>query len=134
MKKDIIIPKVEGVSMAVVRKINELGGEEWYVYLINENPYLLENVIISSRGYGEIAGEKRETSILRHVLGDLAADSSIMVEPIDPAVFPLNNEYWLSYYRGSEIYDKRFTFVPDSIVVQNLIPISSLKMSGVLHE
>jgi len=35
----------------------------------------------------------------------------MLIEPIDPNVLHLNNEYWVSYYIGSQIYDKRFVFV-----------------------
>jgi hypothetical protein len=134
MKKDILFPQVEGVSLAVIRKLNELNVPEWYVYFMNKNDYELENVIISSRGYGEIDGEKRESSILRHAFGTIDAQSYVLIEPIDPSVFPLNNEYWVSYYVNNNIYDKRFTFVPDSIVEQNLVKINFLNMEGILHD
>jgi hypothetical protein len=39
----------------------------------------------------------------------------------------------VSYYRGSQIFDKKFIFVPDSIVPANLIPIALLGREGVLH-
>jgi hypothetical protein len=134
MRKDIIMPTVEGVYVAVVRKFNENKIAEWYVYLINDNTYPLENLIISSRGYGEIEGEQRQTSVLRHAFGTIAAQSQVLVEPIDSSVFPLYNEYWVSYYKGMDIYDKRFTFVPESIIEDNLVSIKQLNMLGILHE
>ena len=54
MRKDIQPPKVEGVAMAVVREADEEGEQAWYVYLINQNDVVLENVLVSSRGYGEL--------------------------------------------------------------------------------
>ena len=53
MRKDIHIPKVEDVSMAVVK---ETGGEnpEWGVYLINQKAVDIDNIIIASKGYGVI--------------------------------------------------------------------------------
>lgn len=134
MKKDIVFPTVEGIAIAIVRKINEINQSEWYVYFINQNEFALETLIVNSRGYGEIAGDQRQTSVLRHAFGSVEANSFILIEPIDPALFVLNNEYWVSYYIGDQIYDKRFTFVPDSIVEENLIKISTLNMEGVLHE
>ena len=59
--------------------------------------------------------------------------SSTLIEPIDPTVFHLNNEYWLSYYVGAQIFDKRFLFVPDSIREENISFIKELNMEGVLH-
>jgi len=134
MKKDIVFPTVEGIAVAIVRNINEVNQAEWYVYFVNQNEYALETLIVSSRGYGEIAGEQRQTSILRHAFGAVEPNSYVLIEPIDPALFVLNNEYWVSYYVGDQIYDKRFTFVPDSIVEENLIKINTLNMEGVLHE
>jgi hypothetical protein len=134
MRKDIIMPTVEGVYVAVVRKFNENKIAEWYVYLINDNTFPLENLIVSSRGYGEIEGEQRQTSVLRHAFGTIAAQSQVLVEPIDSSVFPLYNEYWVSYYIGMDIYDKRFTFVPESIIEDNLITIKQLNVLGILHE
>jgi hypothetical protein len=51
-----------------------------------------------------------------------------------PDVFHLNNEFWVSYFIGKQIYDKKFIFVPDSIIEDNLIQISPLGLEGVLHE
>jgi hypothetical protein len=57
-----------------------------------------------------------------------------MVETIDPAVFHLFNEFWVSYYIGDTIYDKKFIFVPGSITESNLSYIPQLDMKGILHE
>jgi hypothetical protein len=59
--------------------------------------------------------------------------SAVLIEPIDSAVFHLNNEYWVSYYIGSQIYDKKFVFVPDTICDENLTFIKILEREGVLH-
>lgn len=134
MKKDIQFPKVEGISIAVIRKINELQHAEWQVVLLNNNSVFLENVIVVSRGYGEIDGEYRQSSVLRHIFERIEANTNVIIEPIDPTVFVLNNEYWVSYYIGNEIFDKRFIFVPETITEQNLIKIPNLGLMGVLHE
>ena len=56
-----------------------------------------------------------------------------VVEPIDPQVFEMTNEYWVSYYIGKEILDKKFTFVEGSIREENMILIETLNKKGVLH-
>lgn len=88
--------------------------------------------MITSKGYGEIDGKQVKTSLLRHSIGDLAATSYKSIEAIDPAIFGLTNEYWLSYYIGSEIYDKKFIFLPESIVDTNFIKIPILNKPGVM--
>lgn len=133
MKKDIQFFPVEGVNLAVVKRPGELKQPEWYVYLINRNPSALQNVMITSRGYGQKDGEEQKTSTLRHAFPSVGAGSSVLIEPIHPEVFHLNNEYWVSYYIGSQVYDKKYVFVPDSILEQNLSFIEELGLEGVLH-
>jgi hypothetical protein len=133
MIKDIKIPEVKNVTLAVARKRQEGESDEWKVYLINSNDFAIENTLVASKGYGEKNGEEQRTTILRHFLDTISAHSATLIEPIDPALFHLNNEYWVSYYVGSEIFDKRFVFVPDSIREDNIFYIQELEMEGVLH-
>jgi hypothetical protein len=133
MIKDIEIPEVKNVTLAVARSKDILGKDEWRVYLINNNEHPLDNTLVASQGYGEKNGEKQTTSVLRHFLETVPPHSSALIEPIDPAVFHLNNEYWVSYYIGSQIFDKRFVFVPDTICEENISFIKELEMEGILH-
>jgi hypothetical protein len=133
MKKDIEIPEVKNVTIAVAREKNLLNQEEWKVYLINKNQFPIENTLVASNGYGEKEGQEQRTSTLRHFLETVPAEGVAMIEPIDSKLFHLNNEYWVSYYIGSQIYDRRFVFVPDSICEENLTFIKELDKEGVLH-
>lgn len=133
MIKDINIPEVKNVTLAVARTKSILQQDEWRVYLINNNPYPLENTLVASQGYGEKEGEKQKTSTLRHFLETVPPQSVALIEPIDSGVFHLNNEYWVSYYIDKQIFDKRFVFVPDAICEENLSFIKELDMEGVLH-
>lgn len=133
MKKDIELPEVKNVTLAVVREKNILNQDEWKVFIINNNTYPLENTLVASQGYGEKEGEKQKTSTLRHFLETVPAEGFAMVEPIDSALFHLNNEYWVSYYVGSQIFDRKFVFVPESICPENLTFIKQLNLEGVLH-
>jgi hypothetical protein len=133
MIKDIEIPEVKNVTLAVARKKAAGEEDEWMVYLINNNEHAIDNTLVASKGYGEKDGEQQKTSTLRHFLETVAPNSAALVEPIDPAVFHLNNEYWVSYYIDKQIFDKRFVFVPDSICEENLSFIKELDMEGVLH-
>lgn len=133
MKKDIDIPEVKNVTLAVVREKNILNQDEWKVFIINNNTHPIENTLVASQGYGEKEGEQQRTSTLRHFLETVPAEGFAIVEPIDPGLFHLNNEYWVSYYVGTQIYDRRFVFVPDSVCEENLTFIKQLGMEGVLH-
>ena len=133
MIKDIQLPTVKNVTLAIAREKNNLLQYEWKVYLINNNNVPIENTLVASTGYGEKDGEKQKTSTLRHFLQTVPANSTAVVEPIDAGVFHLNNEYWVSYYIGKELFDKRFVFVPDAICEENLTFIKELDREGVLH-
>jgi hypothetical protein len=132
MRKDIHPPKVEGVAMAVVREPDEEGEEAWYVYVINQNEHPLENVLVSSRGYGEMEGEARKTSEMRHFLGKLDPHSWARIERIVEDVFPLSNQYWLSFYIGRELLDKKYIFLAGSIDERNFTHLPLMNMRGVM--
>ena len=59
MKKDIEIPKVEGVYVAIVNEYNDIyKTQDWNAYIINTKEVDLEMVLIVSTGYSD---EKIET-------------------------------------------------------------------------
>ncbi|MDI9868450.1 MULTISPECIES: hypothetical protein [Flectobacillus] len=135
MKKDIIHPTVDGVKVAVARRQDELGNVLWDVYLINRLKNPIDTVFVTSSGYGvDVDGNKIKTASLRYFFKEVAGEEIVKIEPISPEVFHINNEYWVSYYIGNQIFDKKFIFVPESIREENLIPIAQLGLEGVLHE
>lgn len=135
MKKDIPFLPVEGIQVAIVRTINELNAEEWHVTLINRNEQPITNVFVTSKGYGSLeTNADQKTSMLRHFFQEVPSGGHIVVEPIMPELFHLTNEYWVSYFIENQVYDKKFIFVPDSIVPDHLIEIKPLGLVGVLHE
>ena len=118
--------------MAIAKEETK-NGIEWGVYIINLNLIELKTVMITSKGYGELDGEMRKTSTLRHMIQELGAQSVAKIEPIDPAVFALTNEFWVSYYILDQIFDKKFIFTSGSFdpSLQQMIP--ELGLEGVLH-
>jgi hypothetical protein len=132
LKADLPENIVEDIAMAVVLMGETPEVTSWTVYLVNLKNEPITNVLISSKGYGEKDGKQVKTSILRHMVGDMEANSFAGVEAIDPEVFGLTNEYWLSYYIGSTIYDKKFIFLPESIIDSNLIKIPLVNRPGVM--
>lgn len=132
MKKDINFSPVTGVKLAVA-KSESPNGIEWNVYIINLNLIELNTVMITSKGYGLLDGEKRQTSTLRHMIEELGAQSVAKVESIDPAVFHLTNEFWVSYYILDQIFDKKFIFTPGSFDPVHLQKIPEIGLEGILH-
>lgn len=129
MKKDIDFSPVKNVTLTVVKM-----GDEWEVYLLNRSDKKLDTILITSKGYGEKDGSQQKTSLLRHAIPYVDPGMYAKVESIQPEVFHLTNEYWVSYYIDGQIYDKKFLFVPDSIVDENLVEIPELGAQGVLHD
>jgi len=134
MKKDINFLPVEGVQIVVARKENETGGYDWQVFLINQNDVPIKTVFVTSKGYGQKNEQEQKTSTLRHFFVEVKPGAYEVVETIMPDVFHLNNEYWVSYFIGNQIFDKKFIFVPDSIVEANLVTVPALGLEGILHD
>jgi hypothetical protein len=132
MKKDIPENKVENVAIAVVLESADPVSKEWGVYLINMKRSSLQTVLVSSRGYGVKDGIEVKTSVLRHSIGDIGGHNYAKIEVIDEQVFGLTNEYLLSYYIDGQIFDKKYIFLPESIVETNMIRIPVLNKPGVM--
>ena len=128
MKEDIDFPKVEGVSVAIIKEEEDV----WEAYLINQNNYPLEGVLVNSRGYGEIKGREKKTSSLRHFFDVVPAQSYIKVEPIQNELLALSNEYWVSFYNNKKMYDKKYIFLPETIIKSNTVDIPLIGKKGIL--
>ena len=132
MIKDLPENIVKDIAVAVALERENAESKLWYVYLINLKNVPIENVLITSKGYGEKDGVPVKTSTLRHMFPVIADQSYKLIEPIDEQTFGLNNEYWLSYYIGKDIYDKKFIFLPESIVDMNFIKLPVVNKVGVM--
>jgi hypothetical protein len=136
MLKDIPSLKVEDLALAIVP---DLGEDEapheftvWDVFLINLKKQQIYGVLVTSRGYGVSEGREVKTSVLRHFFDYIDPMSAVRVEPIDKQVFGLNNEYWVSFYIGSNIYDRKYTFLPETIMEENFSHIPVIDKQGVM--
>ncbi|WP_207426391.1 hypothetical protein [Pedobacter sp. SYSU D00535] len=132
MKKDLPQNIVEDIAIAVVLERETPEAKVWNVYLVNLKNEPIETVLVSSKGYGQKDGEDVKTSILRHSIGTVGSQDYAKIEAIDEQVFGLTNEYWLSYYIGNQIFDKKFIFLPESIVESNLMRIPVVNKPGVM--
>jgi len=130
MLKDINREEVEDIAIAVVPGEND--SNIWEVYMINLKEEGLDNVIVASKGYGMYNGEEVKTSVLRHYLGAFEPLDIRLIEPIQKEVFGLNNEYWVSFYIGTNIFDKKFIFLPESISEDNFTRVPFINRMGVI--
>lgn len=133
MKKDIPIQKVEDLAIAIVPRLDETTEEDlWDTFLINLKDESIKNVLISSTGYGEIEGEERKTTTLRHFFDEIGPLDIQLIEPIQKTLFDLTNEYWVSFTFDGYMYDKRYIFVRGSISQDNFTLIPFLNRKGVM--
>jgi hypothetical protein len=130
MLKDINREEVEDIAIAVAP--SEEDSNIWEVYMINLKEEGLDNVIVASKGYGMYNGEEVKTSVLRHYLGAFEPLDIRLIEPIQKEMFGLNNEYWVSFYIGKNIYDKKFIFLPESISEDNFTRVPFINRMGVI--
>jgi hypothetical protein len=133
MKSDILIPKVENVFLAAVQEwSDDFNDNVWYVYLINDSDYDLDNVMLVSKAFGTIDGEMKKTSLLRHAFVKVPAVSVQKVEFIDQSVLQLNNEFMLTYFIENSLYDKKFIFLKNSINLNATEEVPILFVNGVV--
>lgn len=132
MKADLPENIVKDIMIAVVLEGETIETKNWTVYVINDKNIAIQNVLISSKGYGEKDGRQVTTTTLRHFIGNIAAKSFDRVEAIDEQVFGLTNEYWVSFYIDNIIYDKKYIFMPESIVDGNLMKVPLVNKPGVI--
>jgi hypothetical protein len=104
----------------------------WDVYLINQKNTPLNNLLVSSRGYGERDGEPISTTSLRYFFEHIPAQSAIKIEPIQSDLFELANEYWISFQLDGYLYDRKYVFVTGSIHEDYLVQVPILETRGVL--
>lgn len=133
MKKDIIIPTVKNVFVAAVQEWNDdFMDKVWYVYLINDSDFQLDSVMVVSKAFGTVDGEMKKTSLLRHAFVEIPAVSVVKVEMIEKSVLALNNEFMVTFFIGSTLYDKKFTFKANAITEINQEEVPILFVDGVI--
>ncbi|MES2428164.1 MAG: hypothetical protein V4560_14390 [Bacteroidota bacterium] len=132
MIKDLPENNVTDIAVAVALEGENAESKTFHVYLINLKKEPIENVLVTSKGYGEKNGEQVKTSTLRHMFPLIPNGSYKQIEMIDEQTFGLNNEYWVSYYIGNQIYDKKFIFLPESIIDANFIKLPVVNKPGVM--
>lgn len=133
MKESLKSNPADGVGVAVVLDSNDDGEPQHYVYLINERKEKLNGCLVSSRGYGRHpnSDELVQTSVLRHFLDEVQPNSFRKIEPIMEDLFGLNNEFWVSFWIGETMYDKKYIFLPETIQEVNYVNVPLMHKKGV---
>ena len=129
MKKDIEIPEVEGVYLAVVNEYNSIyKTQDWNAYIINDKDVDLEMVLIVTSGYNDT----KMTSIFRKKLDKLPKKSYAKIELMQEDLFALNNQFKVTFFEGNRMFDKTYLFRKNTINLKALQPLPLMDVRGVL--
>lgn len=129
MKKDIQIPKVTDVHVAVVNEFNkEHQTHDWNAYIINNKDVDLDMVLIVTKGYNET----KITPVMRHSIKMLPARSYAKIEYLQEAVLKLNNEFKITFFEGNQMFDKTYLFRKNTINKNALQNLPLMQEKGVL--
>jgi hypothetical protein len=129
MKKDIQIPEVKDVYVAVVQEEHpEYKTQDWNAYIINNSDKDLETVLIVSQGYTDT----KMTPPMRHTITLLPARSYAKIEYLQEKVLALNNEFKITFFEGNQMFDKTYLFRKNTINEKALQVIPLMQLKGVL--
>ena len=129
MKKDIEIPEVKGVYIAVVKERNKIHNtDDWNAYIVNDKDIDLDIVLIVTHGYTE----SQTTATFRKKLDRLPKKSYAKIELMDPSVFALDNTFKVSFFEENQLYDKIYVFKRNTINERAMRPIPLMKTKGIL--
>jgi len=134
MRADLLGPKVENITLALVELPIENAEHEYIVFLINNRDDIMEGIIVTSTGFGThpASGESIKTSTLRKGIEVMVPGEVARIEPIMPDLFAINNEFWVSFWVHETMYDKRFVFEAGSIDPKEFKLIPALHAKGML--
>jgi len=129
MKKDIRIPEVKDVYIAVVQEKHlEYKTLDWNAYIINNSDKDLDTVLIISKGYSD----KKITPVMRHSISKLPARSYAKIEYLQEKVLELTNEFKVTFFEGNQMFDKIYLFRKNTINKKTMQAIPLMQLRGVL--
>src|SRR5690606_22655162 len=129
MRKDIQIPEVKNVYLAIVNEYNEIyKTHDWNAYIINDKDVDLEMVLIVSSGYSE----DKKTAIFRKQLERLPAKSYAKIELLQEDLFALNNTFKVTFFEGNTMFDKTYLFRKNTVNLKALQNLPLMNVKGVL--
>lgn len=129
MKKDIEIPEVKDVYIAVVQEEHlEYKTQDWNAYIINNSDLDLDTVLIVSQG----KSEHKMTPPMRHTIAKLPGRSYAKIEYMQERVLELNNTFKVTFFQDSQMFDKTYVFRKNTINVNALQSVPLMQLKGVV--
>jgi hypothetical protein len=116
MKKHIELRRVEDIIIAIIPPEDGDNQDLWDVYLINLQEKSIDNLLVSSVGYGEIEGEMRKTTTLRYFFEHIGPSQVVQI----------------SYNQADYMYDRKYVFVSGSIHPMHFTSVPLINKRGVM--
>jgi hypothetical protein len=129
LKKDIHIPEVKDVYIAVVHEYNKTYKVyDWNAYIINDKSVDLEMVIIVTKGYSE----DKKTATFRKKINILPAKKFAKIEMMLEDVLSINNLFNVTFFENNSLFEKSFEFRKNTINENAVQEIPLMNTKGVL--
>jgi hypothetical protein len=129
VKKDIQIPAVTNLEIAVVYEYNDIyKTDDWNVYIINNKNVAIDMIVVVTQGFSDT----KITSLFRKKIDVLPANSFAKIEMIQPELFKLNNRFQVTFFEENSLFEKTFIFKENTIKEGALRMIDEIKKRGIL--
>lgn len=129
MRKDIQIPEVKDIYVAAVLDYNEdFQTYDWNAYIINDSRQIIETVLIVTQGYDD----KDMTAPMRHMIKVVPAKGFARIEFLEQSVLRLNNFFNITYFQENKMFERRFEFPSNSVIIENAVNLLVINKDGVM--
>ena len=125
MKKDIYIPKSVNVHLGIIPNNDQSSYD---LYLINSKNERIRNILITTMG---VMGD-RKSSTLRYFIEGLDEFTCQKFETMLPDVQEKNNDVFITYYIGADIFDLQIFFSKKILDEINVVALPIINESGYL--
>lgn len=129
MRKDIEISRSKNIHIAAIKEWDaDFLSQQWNIYIINGRSDTIETVLVMSRGFSE----DRQTSVLRHNVGDIDPGAAVKIEFIPEEVLGFENQYLVTFFAEDKLYEKKLTFYPHAIGDELVQKLPVIDTEGIL--
>jgi len=112
LKKDIQIPNVENVHLAIIHEFNaDFRCYDWNAYLVNRKQETLDMVLIMSTG----VGTDKKTAEMRHKILELPPNTVAKIEYMPDELLQIDNTFRVSFFINNQIFEKKFSIKKNMI-------------------
>ncbi len=134
MLRDMTNLKMTDFSVAMIPIDPNVYAQPWSwdCYLINFKNEPVNDVLITTKGYGQSEDGEKRSSTLRYYYNQIGPMEAVLVEIINPELVSLTNEFWVSFSYGGHMYDQKFLFVEGSLESAYLTMVPIVNKHGVM--